>query len=131
MKGQVGPGSDLPHRRSYLPHKSVVHENSLTELKYMHNCCILVCVKSFEATETCNFDEMGIKTIEKPRKGVGPTGAKQVESSVSAERGLLVTLCAAVSADDQTIPLICFFSLLNFNSRFLDGAPPGSYVSAY
>ena len=40
-------------------------------------------------------------------------------------------LCAAVSAADQTIPLFSVFPRVNFNSRFLNGAPPGSDISAH
>ena len=85
----------------------------------------------FEAKDIWNIDETGVTTVQKPRKVVGPTGAKQVGSLVSSERGQLVILCAAISADGRSVPPFFVFPRVKFSDHFLRGAPTGSKGSAH
>ncbi|KAK7099994.1 hypothetical protein V1264_023009 [Littorina saxatilis] len=81
----------------------------------------------FEAKDIWNVDETGVVTVQKPRKVVGPTG----RSLVSSERGQLVTLCAAISADGRSVPHFFVFPRVKFSDHFLTGAPTGSKGSAH
>lgn len=85
----------------------------------------------FEAKDIWNLDETGITTVQKPRKVLAPSGAKQVGSLVSAERGQLLTLCVAVSAGGQAIPPFFVFPRVKFSQHFLRGAPVGSDSSSH
>ena len=60
-------------------------------------------------TNKKNVDETGITTVQKPRSVVALSGIRQVGSLVSAERGQLITLCAAISAGGRAIPPFLFF----------------------
>ena len=51
---------------------------------------------SFTPDRIWSVDETGCTTVQKPRKIIAATGAKQVGAIVSAERGQLVTLCCAI-----------------------------------
>ena len=85
----------------------------------------------FEAKDIWNVDETGITTVQKPNKIVDTTGAKQVGMLVSAERGTLVTVCAAVSAVGQILPPFIVFPRVTFHDHFLKGAPVGSAGTAH
>jgi len=63
----------------------------------------------FEATDIWNVDETGCTTVQKPPKVIAETGIKQVGALTSSERGQLVTVCCAVSAVGQAIPLLFVF----------------------
>ena len=86
---------------------------------------------NFEAKDIWNVDETGITTVQKPNKIVATTGAKQVGMLVSAERGTLVTVCAAVSAVGQILPPFFVFPKVTFHDHFLKGAPVGSAGTAH
>ena len=86
---------------------------------------------NFDASRIWNVDETGVTTAVKPNKIVAKCGAKQVGALSSAERGQLVTLCAAISASGQTIPPFLVFPRKNFKDYFLNGAPTGSKGAAY
>ena len=57
---------------------------------------------NFDGSRIWNVDETGITTASKPSKIVASCGVKQIGSLTTAERGTLVTLCAAVSGSGQT-----------------------------
>ena len=59
-----------------------------------------------EFTPDCiwNVDETGVTTVQRPPKIIAEKGVKQVSSVVSHERGVLVTVCCAVSALGNSIP---------------------------
>ena len=84
-----------------------------------------------QSSSIWNVDESGIMTVTKPNKVVAGTGTKQVGALSSAQRGDLVTLCAAVSASGRAIPPFLIFPRVRFQSHFLKGAPPGTRGSAY
>ena len=79
----------------------------------------------FEAKDIWNVDETGITTVQKPNKIVATTGAKQVGMLVSAERGTLVTVCAAVSAVGQSLILSSCSPELHSTTNSSKGAPVG------
>ena len=80
----------------------------------------------FAAKDIWNVDESGVTTVQKPPKVVASTGVKQIGSLTSAERGQLVTLCAAVSACGQTIPPFFVFPRVKYRDHFVNGGPTGS-----
>ena len=56
-----------------------------------------------------NVDETGIPTVLPPPKVLAPTGQKQVDQTVSAERGQNVTTVSFASAAGATIPQVFIF----------------------
>ena len=52
----------------------------------------------FTATDIWNCDETGVTTVQKPKCVIAEKGIKQVGAITSAERGQLITVCAAVNA---------------------------------
>ena len=85
----------------------------------------------FTLDKIWNVDETGCTTVQKPRKIIAATGVKQVGAVVSAERGQLVTLCCAVSATGNMIPLMLIFPRVHCKEHFVKGAPTGSIVRAH
>lgn len=73
-----------------------------------------------------NLDETGVTTVLDSPKVIAQRGIKQVGQAVSAERGELVTFCAIVCANGNTIPPAFVFPRVKFKPQFLFGAPPGS-----
>ena len=86
---------------------------------------------NFDGSRIWNVDETGITTASKPSKIVASCGVKQIGSLTTAERGTLVTICAAVSGSGQTIPPFLVFPRMKFKEYFLNGAPNGSKGSSY
>ncbi|XP_076805471.1 uncharacterized protein LOC143449241 isoform X2 [Clavelina lepadiformis] len=86
----------------------------------------------FTPDKIWNVDETGCTTVQKPRKIVAATGAKQVGAIVSGERGQLVTLCCAVSATGNAIPPMFIFPRVHYKDHFIkNGAPTGSIGRAH
>lgn len=81
---------------------------------------------SFPPECVWNVDETGLTTVHRPSKVIAVKGIKQVGKMTSAERGELVTVCAAVSASGNHIPPFMIFPRVNWQPRMLNGAPPGS-----
>ena len=73
-----------------------------------------------------NLDETGVTTVQKPRQVVASKGAKQVGAMTSAERGQLVTMCAAVSATGNFTPPMLIFPRVRFHDHFIARSPPGT-----
>jgi hypothetical protein len=80
----------------------------------------------FAAKDIWNVDETGVTTVQNPPKVVAATGVTQIGSLTSAERGQLVTLCAAILVVGQTIPPFYIFPIVNYREHFLRGGPIGS-----
>ena len=78
-----------------------------------------------------NVDETGCTTVQKPRKIIAATGAKQAGAIVSAERGQLVTLCCDISATGNMIPPMMIFPRNHFKEHFIKGSPTGSIGCAH
>lgn len=73
-----------------------------------------------------NLDETGTTTVQKPKKIVPSKGVKQVSSSTSGERRVLVTTCAIISAAGTFVPPAMVFPRKYFKPHMLNGAPPGT-----
>jgi len=80
----------------------------------------------FEPQDIYNVDESGMTTVHKPSKVVAEKGCKQVGQMTSAERGVLVTVCAAVNAVGNFVPPFLVFPRVHFKEHMLKGAPTGS-----
>ena len=66
-----------------------------------------------------------------PQKIVAPRGVKQIGCLTSAERGELVTICAAVGALGQCVPPCFVFPRVHYKEHFIRSAPPGSKGTAH
>nr|XP_023012611.1 uncharacterized protein LOC111502700 [Leptinotarsa decemlineata] len=78
-----------------------------------------------------NIDETGLTTVHKPSKIIAAKGTKQVGKITSAERGELITVCAAINAAGGHSPPFLIFPRKNWQDKFSKGAPPGSDGAAY
>lgn len=84
----------------------------------------------FTASQIWNLDETGVTTVQKVSKVIAVKGTKQVGGITSSERGVLVTLCAAVSAIGNSIPPMFLFPRKKFQDHFIRDGPPGSIGAA-
>jgi len=85
----------------------------------------------FDPNDIWNVDETGITTVQKPSKTVGAKGVKQVGGITSAERGTLVTVCAAVSAIGNSMPPMMIFPRKKFKDHFIRDGPQGVFGGAH
>ncbi|KAK7469718.1 hypothetical protein BaRGS_00036249 [Batillaria attramentaria] len=85
----------------------------------------------FSPSDIWNVDETGVTTVQKPTKIVASRGVKQTGAITSAERGQLVTMCAAVSAAGNSVPPCIIFPRKNFKEHFIRDGPPGSIGAAH
>ncbi|BFZ08869.1 hypothetical protein BsWGS_11908 [Bradybaena similaris] len=90
---------------------------------------------NFGPGDIYNTDETGLTTVQKPAKVIAQKGAKQIGRMTSAERGALVTLCAAVNALGSSIPPLFIFPRVNFKDCMIKGGPVGciglSHISGW
>ena len=87
--------------------------------------------EQFTPDRIWNIDETGCTTVQKPTNIVAATGIKQVGAIVSAERGQLVTVCCAVSANGNSVPPMFVFPRVNYRDHFVNGAPTWSTGTAH
>lgn len=73
-----------------------------------------------------NADETGVRTVQRPCKIVSEKGLKQVGSTVSQEKGEMITLCCAVNALGHAIPPFFVFPRVKIQRHWTLTAPPGS-----
>ena len=85
----------------------------------------------FEREDIWNADETGLTTVQKPPQVVAPTGTRQVGSMTSAERGELVTVCAAVNAYGNKVPPMLIFPRARYKEHFVRDGPPGCLGASY
>lgn len=78
-----------------------------------------------------NVDETGVTTAHKPEKIIANKRAKQVSKATSADRGILVTLCATVCAIGTSLPPFLMFPRIRVKESMSIGAPPGTGVAAH
>ncbi|XP_025415797.1 uncharacterized protein LOC112687364 [Sipha flava] len=78
----------------------------------------------FEARQVYSIDETGITTVQNLGKIVAQRGKQQVGAITSAERGTLVTMCLAVNAVGNFIPLMFIFPRVNYKDHFIRGRSP-------
>ena len=81
----------------------------------------------FAADRVYNVDETGITRVpNKQSKVLALRGKRQVGGLVSAERGILVTAVACMSASGIYMPTMFVFPRQSAKPELLDNAPPGS-----
>lgn len=80
----------------------------------------------FTTANIWNLDETGVTTVQRVGKVVAQKGTKQVGGITSSERGVLVTLCVAVSAIGNSIPPMFVFPRKRYQDHFIRDGPPGS-----
>ena len=85
----------------------------------------------FECQDIYNCDETGVTTVQKPNRIVARKGSKQVGAITSAERGVLITMCLAVSASGNVVPPQFVFPRVNFKKHFIKHGPPGCIGTAH
>lgn len=79
----------------------------------------------FKTSDIWNVDETGVTTVQKLSKVVAEKGMKQVGGITSSERGVLVTLCVAVSASGNSVPPHFIFPRKRYHSHFVRDGPTG------
>ena len=79
--------------------------------------------EKFQAGDVWNLDETGVTTVQKPRGVVATKGLKQIGSITSSERGELVTMYVAVSANGNTVPPMFIFPRVKYNDLFIRDGP--------
>ena len=62
-------------------------------------------------------------TVLKPPNVIAPTGLKQVQKTVSAERGELVTMVGFISATGSQIPPVFIYPRVNFKNSWIENGP--------
>lgn len=85
---------------------------------------------NFTAAQIWNVDETGVTTVQKVGKVIAEKGTKQVGGITSCERGVLVTVCVAVSAVGNATPPMFLFPRKKFQDHFIRDGPPGSIGAA-
>ena len=83
--------------------------------------------KSFKlmmfGTWTKNLDKTGVTTVQKPRSIVATKDLKKIGSITSSERGELVTMCVAASANGNTVPPMFIFPRVKYHDHFIPDGP--------
>lgn len=85
----------------------------------------------FPPERVYNLDETGVSTVHSPNNVVAIKGAKQVGHMTSGERGINVTMIAAVNAIGNSIPPAFVFPRVFFKEHMLKGTPAGSIGFAH
>lgn len=104
--------------------------NRATHKEFFDNLSSVMDKHRFQPWQIYNVDETGCTTAQKPGAVVAETGAKQVGSITSAERGELVTVIYTVRADGMVLPPMLIFPRVNYKSWFIKGGPPGCIGTA-
>lgn len=84
----------------------------------------------FTPDKIYNLDETGNSTVHNPPKILAQKGQKQIGSLTSGERGMNITMIAAVNGVGNHIPPMLIFPRVFYKDHMLKGAPPGSVGSA-
>ncbi|XP_072380551.1 uncharacterized protein [Diabrotica undecimpunctata] len=84
----------------------------------------------FSPANIYNLDETGNSSFHAPPKLIALKGVKQLGSMTYGERGINVTLIAAVNAIGNHVPPMLIFLRVFFKDHMLQGAPPGSIGGA-
>ena len=87
--------------------------------------------KGFTPDRIWNADETGCSTVQTPQKQLAKKGDKRVGSMVSQEKGVTVTMCAAVSATGNSIPPFLVFPRVNVQDHWKTTAPPGTECESH
>ena len=80
--------------------------NKTTVSKFFDNISDVYSRYGFTRQSIYNLDESGFTTVQRPSTVISTVGQKQVGAVTSAERGLLVTMVAAVSASGNSATIL-------------------------
>lgn len=81
---------------------------------------------NFPPESVYNIDETGLSTVHTPVNVIAAKGSKQVGHMTSGERGVNVTMIAAINAIGNSVPPAFVFPRVHFKENMLKGAPPAS-----
>jgi hypothetical protein len=85
---------------------------------------------NFSSRRIYILDETGNSTAHVPPKILCAKGTKQVGSVTSGERGINVTMIAAINAMGNHVPPMLIFPRVHFKDHMIIGAPAGSIGGA-
>lgn len=85
---------------------------------------------NFNPSNIYNLDETGNTTVHVPPKVLAAKGQKQIGSVTSGERGVNVTMVAAINAVGNQVPPMLIFPRVHFKDHMLKGSPPGAIGGA-
>lgn len=105
--------------------------NKTNVQRFFDNLETVIKRHEFQPGSIYNVDETGLTTVQKPPRVLAGKGEKQVGQVTSAERGVLVTMCGAVSAIGNAIPPFLIFPRVNFKDNMIKGAPAGTVGAAH
>lgn len=104
--------------------------NKTNVSQFFSNLKIVLDRFRFSPSSIYNLDETGNSTVHVPPKILAQKGQKQIGTLTSGERGLNITMIAAVNALGNHIPPMLIFPRVHFKDHMLKGAPPGSIGGA-
>ena len=98
---------------------------------FFDNLHVVLDKYKFEPQNIFNIDESGLTTVQKPGRIIAEKELKQVSKMTSAERGTLITICAAINAIGNAVPPFLIFPRVNYREFMIKGAPPGTVGVAH
>lgn len=99
--------------------------------RFFQNLVAVLSRKAYEPHRIFNMDETGFSTVPNSHaKVICMKGVRNVGAIASAERGKMMTMALAVSADGRYIPPFFIFPRVRMQQTFLALAPVGSGGSA-
>ncbi|KZR97387.1 Uncharacterized protein APZ42_007774 [Daphnia magna] len=91
-------------------------------MQFFDNLSALMAKHHFKPNEIWNCDETNDTTVNHPPKVIAVRGTKQVQQTVSVERGVNVTMLAFINAAGVSVPLVFVFPRKkNFPTMFEEG----------
>ena len=94
--------------------------------KFYNNLEKVLTKEHIPATDVYNCDEVGMSSVQKPKKILAKKGKKQVGKIVSAEKGETTTALVCMSAAGNFIPPMLIFKRKNMNKQLMKDAPTDS-----
>ncbi|KAF2888958.1 hypothetical protein ILUMI_13998 [Ignelater luminosus] len=80
----------------------------------------------YQPHQIWNIYETELSTVQAVPKILASRGIKQVANMTSAERGINVTMIAAINGAENSVPPLFVFPRMHFKPNMLKAAPPGS-----
>ncbi|KAF2905149.1 hypothetical protein ILUMI_01024 [Ignelater luminosus] len=80
----------------------------------------------YQPHQIWNIDETGFSTVQAVPRILAPKAIKQVANMTSAERGINVTMIAAINGAGNSVPPLFVFPRVVFKPNMLKGVLPGS-----
>ncbi|XP_032790742.2 uncharacterized protein LOC116927786 [Daphnia magna] len=99
--------------------------NKPVVMKFFDNLGMLMTKHQFKAHELWNCDETNDPTVNPPPKIIATKGTKQVQQTVSAERGVNVTMLAFINAGGGWVPPVFVFPWKKVAPTMFQNGPLG------